>query len=89
MRFKISILMMAAMLLAATVHAHHAAAPIFDQDREVQVKGVVKTWRFVNPHPLLLIEVKDEKGQRWSGVCTSGRYIAEQTRLVGPYVQSR
>jgi len=63
MRLKISILVMAAMLLAATVHAHHAAAPIFDQDREVEVKGVVKTWRFVNPHPILLIDVKDDKGQ--------------------------
>jgi hypothetical protein len=64
MRLKVFTLMVAAMLLAVTAHAHHAAAPIFYQDREVEVKGVVKSWRFTNPHPLLTIEVTDEKGQK-------------------------
>jgi hypothetical protein len=44
--------------------AHHAAAPLFHQDRTVEVKGVVKAWRFLNPHPFLLLEVTDETGQK-------------------------
>lgn len=66
MRLKVSSLMVSVMLLAmtVTVDAHHAAAPIFHQDREVEVKGVVKSWRFMNPHPLLTIEVTDEKGEK-------------------------
>jgi hypothetical protein len=33
--------------------AHHGAAGFFDETRTVEVKGWVKTWSFVNPHPIL------------------------------------
>src|SRR5687768_13341256 len=66
MKSKVSRVVIAAMLLApsVTVYSHHSAAAIFHQDREVEVKGVVKSWHFTNPHPLLLIEVTDGKGQK-------------------------
>ena len=43
--------------------AHHGAAGLFDETRTVEVRGVVKTWSFVNPHPILVLEVTDENGQ--------------------------
>ena len=54
-------------LVAATAGAHHSTAGIYDQTAEVELKGKVKEWRFINPHPSLKIEVVDAKGvvQEW------------------------
>ena len=49
--------------LTPSAVAHHGAAGLFDQSRTVEVKGVVRTWSFVNPHPILVLEVTDENGQ--------------------------
>jgi hypothetical protein len=42
--------------------AHHGQAGLFDEARTIELKGAVKQWSFVNPHPILLLEVTDEKG---------------------------
>jgi hypothetical protein len=55
-------LLIGVMLGAVTAGAHHSTAGIYQQDVQVQVKGKVKEWRFINPHPRLKIEVVDEKG---------------------------
>jgi hypothetical protein len=44
--------------------AHHGQAGLFDQTRMMELKGAVKQWSFVNPHPILLLEVADEKGAK-------------------------
>ena len=49
-------------LLATTAGAHHSAAGIYDLNVEMELKGKVKEWRFINPHPNLKLEVVDEKG---------------------------
>jgi hypothetical protein len=49
-------------LLAATAVAHHSTAGIYKQDVVVELKGKVKEWRFINPHPNLKLEVVDDKG---------------------------
>lgn len=49
-------------LVTTTAGAHHSAAGIYDMKVETELKGKVKEWRFVNPHPLLKIEVVDAKG---------------------------
>ena len=53
-------------VLAATspVAAHHGAAGLFDETRTIEVTGLVKEWRFVNPHPFLVLEVTDGNGQK-------------------------
>ena len=43
--------------------AHHSAAAQ-DFTKRVEVNGVVKSWRIVNPHGKLLIHVSDAKGTR-------------------------
>ena len=42
--------------------AHHGAAGLFDLSRMVELTGSVKKWSFVNPHPILVLEVTDENG---------------------------
>jgi hypothetical protein len=42
--------------------AHHGQVGLFDESRIVELRGSVKKWSFVNPHPILLLEVTDEKG---------------------------
>ena len=42
--------------------AHHGAAGLFDVTRTVEVTGSVKRWSFVNPHPILIVEVADDGG---------------------------
>jgi hypothetical protein len=49
-------------LFAATAGAHHSTAGIYQQNVQVELKGKVKAWRFINPHPSLKLEVVDEKG---------------------------
>lgn len=49
------------------VHAHHSIAAVYDTSRQVTVEGVVTAFRFVNPHPYLMMEVKNAGGgtQQW------------------------
>jgi len=42
--------------------AHHGQAGLFDQKRMVEMTGSVKEWSFVNPHPVLLIEITAADG---------------------------
>jgi hypothetical protein len=49
-------------LVAVGAAAHHSTAGIYQQDVEVQLKGKVKEWRFINPHPSLKLEVADDTG---------------------------
>jgi hypothetical protein len=44
--------------------AHHGQAGLFDQDKLVSLTGTVKEWIFVNPHPVLVLEVNDGAGER-------------------------
>lgn len=49
---------------AVTVAAHHGQAGLFDESRIVELKGTVKQWSFINPHPILVLDAPDEKGVR-------------------------
>lgn len=46
------------------VHAHHSIAALYDTSRQVTVEGVVTAFRFVNPHPFLMLNVIDAAGKR-------------------------
>ena len=49
-------------LAAATAQAHHSFSAIYDQSRDVALDGVVREFRFVHPHPVLVIDVLDANG---------------------------
>jgi Family of unknown function (DUF6152) len=42
---------------AAPAGAHHSISGVYDSARQRTVEGLVTEFRFVNPHPILIIEV--------------------------------
>lgn len=50
-------------LLIQTAFAHHSTNGIYDETKVDELTGVVKEWRFINPHPSLIITVTDAAGQ--------------------------
>jgi len=44
-------------------HAHHSISSIYDSSRRVTIEGVVTQFQLVNPHPFLIIDVKDATGR--------------------------
>ena len=51
--------LIAAACSGAAVNAHHSFAPVYNGDELVTVVGVVKEFRLVNPHAMLLVDVED------------------------------
>jgi hypothetical protein len=62
------------LLVSSTALAHHSGV-MFDRDKEITVKGIVKKFAFVNPHVSILISVTDAKGvtSDWSFEAASVR----------------
>lgn len=65
-----------AMCLAASVtgvtSAHHSFGSIYDQSQNLALRGVVREFRFVNPHPFLFVSVtargdSSASQQTWRG----------------------
>jgi hypothetical protein len=54
-------------LSTAPAGAHHSIATVYDGTKSVRVEGVITRVEFVNPHPLLTIDVMDAGGavQSW------------------------
>jgi hypothetical protein len=52
--------------------AHHGLAA-FDQTNKVTLKGTVTAFHFLNPHSVVELEVKDDKGhvKKWHAEMTS------------------
>src|SRR6185503_12460383 len=48
--------------LSVPLAAHHTGSTLY-ADKNVTLKGIVKAWRWSNPHVLLTIEVKGDDGQ--------------------------
>jgi len=59
--FKVAGALVVALLIAVTAYAHHSAAGI-DQTKTVTQEGVVKQFKWANPHSWLEIEVPNAKG---------------------------
>jgi Family of unknown function (DUF6152) len=39
---------------------HHSIAGVYDSSRPMVLEGVIKEFRFVNPHPFVMIDAKDQ-----------------------------
>ena len=50
-----------------STHAHHSIAGVYDTNRQVTIEGVITQFQFVNPHPYLIVDVKNGNGsaQQW------------------------
>lgn len=48
--------------VAAAAFAHHSTNGIYDEERELELTGKVLSWKFINPHPTLKLEVVNAEG---------------------------
>jgi hypothetical protein len=63
--------------VSATLGAHHSPA-VFDQTKEVKLTGVVRTFKWQNPHTFLELDVPKAKGggvETWTVEMTSPTYL--------------
>jgi hypothetical protein len=62
-----AVLAAAALFVSAPVPAHHGEAN-YDTDKIVSVKGTVTDFQFINPHTLIAMDVKYDKGEieKWN-----------------------
>lgn len=60
---KVGSLALSLLAFSASVFAHHGTAGSYDQNKVVTVTGVVKEFRWRNPHCALFIAGKDEAGK--------------------------
>ena len=64
---------------AVVAHAHHSLAGMYDQSRRVALDGIVAQFHYVNPHPYVLLDVKDTGGrtQQWRLEMDNRRELAD------------
>jgi hypothetical protein len=57
-----------AVLLSASLSAHHSFTSFWYMDKIAEIEGVVTEVKLVNPHPLMKIEVTEKDGTKsvWS-----------------------
>ena len=61
----------------AASSAHHSFAVHYDPKKTATITGIAKVFRFTNPHGILELEVKTDKGetQRWTVETTAPVYM--------------
>ena len=74
---RLTLLLFAMAFSLATPRAglsHHAFSPVYDDQRQITVTGVVTQFKFVNPHAMMFMDVTDGAGKitKWT-VEFSGR----------------
>jgi DNA/RNA endonuclease YhcR with UshA esterase domain len=59
-------------LVSRPAMAHHGEAN-YDTEKFISVKGAVTEFQFINPHVLISVEMKNEKGEieKWTGEARS------------------
>jgi len=65
------------LLVSGPLLAHHGVAA-FDTSKVVSVQGAVTEFQFINPHVIISLDVKNEKGEgeKWSGEAQSAPMLA-------------
>jgi hypothetical protein len=64
------------LLISVSLSAHHGQAG-YNTTETVTVSGAVSGFQFVNPHSIVGLDVKDDKGetQAWQGELTSPNHL--------------
>jgi hypothetical protein len=69
MRFSLrsKLVLTALAMLPAAALAHHSFAVFFDGQKSISITGVVTEFKFVNPHGVIVLQVKNKDGamQEW------------------------
>jgi Family of unknown function (DUF6152) len=68
MRTRILLVLIAALVTAASASAHHSYTATYDTRNQVTLTGTLVQFVFKNPHSFVIVSAPDEKGavQRWS-----------------------
>jgi hypothetical protein len=66
---RIAVLFASAAIVTVSVYAHHGSAVSYDLAQRVVTKGVITEFKYINPHPALFWDVKDDQGKvtHWTG----------------------
>ncbi|HXD72394.1 MAG TPA: DUF6152 family protein [Vicinamibacterales bacterium] len=74
------------MIAGASVQAHHSLAGVYALGKEAKVHGTFKSFKMVNPHSSMHIDVKNSDGSvtEWSFVGGSAGQIARLGLKDGP-----
>ena len=70
MRMKMKIwLWFSVLMTAGAAWAHHGSAVSYDLAQRITMKGTITDFKYINPHPSLFWDVKDDKGTvtHWAG----------------------
>jgi hypothetical protein len=70
---------LAMLLIMQTAYAHHGTATSYDQSKQIKVQGVVKEFRWRNPHAGLFLVAQDE----------TGKEVTISLEMGSPFVLSR
>jgi hypothetical protein len=60
--------LVAVLTIETPILAHHGEAN-YDMTKDISIKGTVTSFRFINPHVQIDIDVKDDKGNVLNWVC--------------------
>lgn len=71
MKFKLVLIVIGSVALAAPTAGHHAFSAEFDADRPLQLQGQVVKTEWINPHSWIHVEVVGEDGEKiaWEIEC--------------------
>jgi hypothetical protein len=61
-----AIILIMLLVVAGGAQAHHSIAGVYESSREVTVDGIVSQFRFVQPHPFVLVDVRrGSSAEQW------------------------
>jgi hypothetical protein len=66
--FVLSMVVFAILSASDSMVAHHSFAPVFDGEKVVHLKGVVRRFEWINPHTFIIVDVTspDGKTEQWA-----------------------
>src|SRR5688500_7190474 len=62
MKFCIPLLALLFTISVPVAQGHHSIAGAYDSKSQITVDGAITEFRFVNPHPFIVVEVKNNSG---------------------------
>ncbi|HEY5623969.1 MAG TPA: DUF6152 family protein [Gammaproteobacteria bacterium] len=71
------------LLMAGGVRAHHSHGPFYHLYQVVEITGVVKSFRLINPHPEILIEVTGADGDPKEVMVYAQAYAGQMREMGG------
>ena len=74
--FALGTLVVALVAVSGSTFAHHGTAN-YDMTKMITLKGTVTDFQFINPHTLILFDVKNDKGvvEHWQAEATSPNHL--------------